>query len=66
MLCDAILHYATPRHAVTYYALPCSSAPCYAVLDDASRTLSGSLPNSTTDWANREELYAMVLNGREA
>ena len=28
---DATLHYAPPRHAMTYYALPCASTPCYAV-----------------------------------
>ena len=65
MLCDAILHYAMPRHAMTYYALPCSSTPCYAVLYHASRTLSGSLPCSTFDGANREDIYAMVRDGGE-
>eukprot|EP00959_Pyramimonas_sp_CCMP1952_P088204 1845333-Pyramimonas_sp.AAC.1 len=65
MLRDAILHYATPRHAMTYRALPSSSTPCYAVLYDASRTLSGSLPCSTSDCANREEIYAIVRDGRE-
>eukprot|EP00959_Pyramimonas_sp_CCMP1952_P235894 4929895-Pyramimonas_sp.AAC.1 len=52
MLGDAILHNATPLHAITYYALPCPSTPCYAVLCDAPRTLSGSLPCSTSDCAN--------------
>ena len=65
MLCVAIIHYAAPRHAMTYYALPCSSTPCYAVLYHASRTLSGSLPFSTSNCANREEIYAMVRDGRE-
>ena len=65
MLCDAMLHYAMPHHAMTCYALPCSSTPCYAVLYHASRTLSGSLPCSTSDCANREEIYAMVRDGRE-
>ena len=59
ILCGAILHYATPRHAMTYYALPCSSTPCYAVLYHAARTFSGSLPCSTSDCANIEEIYAM-------
>eukprot|EP00959_Pyramimonas_sp_CCMP1952_P077361 1616921-Pyramimonas_sp.AAC.1 len=44
----AILHYATPRHAMTHYALPCSPTPCCAAFYDASRTLSGSLPCSTS------------------
>ena len=65
MLCDAMLHYAMPHHAMTCYALPCSSTPCYAVLYHASRTLSGSLPCSTSDRANREDIYAMVRDGRE-
>eukprot|EP00959_Pyramimonas_sp_CCMP1952_P164328 3435292-Pyramimonas_sp.AAC.1 len=59
LLCDAILHYAPPLHAMTYYALPCSCTPCYAVLYNASRTLSGSLPCSTSDCANRGEIYAI-------
>eukprot|EP00959_Pyramimonas_sp_CCMP1952_P392264 8219806-Pyramimonas_sp.AAC.1 len=45
---------------MAYYALLCSSTPCYAVLYDASRTLSGSLPCSTSDCANREEIYVIV------
>ena len=65
MLCDAMLHYAMPRRAMTCYALPCSSTPCYAVLYHASRTLSGSLPCSTSDCTNKEEIYAMVRDGRE-
>ena len=64
-LCDASLHYATPRHAVTYYAQRCYSTPCYAVLYNASRTLSGSMPCSTSDCATREGIYAMVRDGRE-
>ena len=31
----------------------------------ALHTLSGSLPCSTSDCANREEIYAMVRDGRE-
>ena len=65
MLCDTMLHYATQRHAMTCHSLPCSSTPCYAVLYHASRTLSGSLPFSTSNCANREEIYAMVRDGRE-
>ena len=65
ILCGAILHYATPRHAMTYYALPCSSTPGYAVLYHAARTFSGSLPCSTSDCANIEEIYVMVRDGRE-
>eukprot|EP00959_Pyramimonas_sp_CCMP1952_P266013 5561888-Pyramimonas_sp.AAC.1 len=49
---------------MTYDALPCSSTPCYAVLYDTLRTLSGSLPCSTSDCANREEIHAMVRDGR--
>eukprot|EP00959_Pyramimonas_sp_CCMP1952_P029866 626712-Pyramimonas_sp.AAC.1 len=64
-LCDASLHYAMPRHAVTYYALRCSSTPCHAVRYNASRTRSGSLPCSTSDCASREGSYAMVTDGRE-
>eukprot|EP00959_Pyramimonas_sp_CCMP1952_P009120 190051-Pyramimonas_sp.AAC.1 len=45
---------------MTYYAQPYSSTPCYAVLYDASLTLSGSLPCSTSDCANRKDIYAMV------
>eukprot|EP00959_Pyramimonas_sp_CCMP1952_P347667 7282328-Pyramimonas_sp.AAC.1 len=58
-LCDAILHHATPRHVVIHYALRCSSTPCHAVFYNASLTLSGSLPWSTSDCANREGIYAM-------
>ena len=65
MLCDAMLHYAMPRHAMTSYALPCSSTPCHAVLYHASRTLSRSLPCSTSDYTNSEDIYAMVRDGRE-
>ena len=65
MLCDAMLHYAMRRHAMTCYALQCSSTPCYDVLYHASRTLSGSLPCSTSDCANTEEIYAVVREGRE-
>ena len=65
MLCDAMLHYAMQRHAMTCYALPCSSTPCHAVLYYASRTLSGSLPCSTSDCTNKEEIYVMVRDGRE-
>eukprot|EP00959_Pyramimonas_sp_CCMP1952_P400128 8383469-Pyramimonas_sp.AAC.1 len=50
---------------MTYYALLCIPARCYAVLYDASRTLMGSLPCSTSDCANREDIYAMVrMRGR--
>eukprot|EP00959_Pyramimonas_sp_CCMP1952_P119795 2504808-Pyramimonas_sp.AAC.1 len=65
-LCDAIPHYATPRRAVTYYALLRSSTPCRAVLyNNASRTLSGSLPCSKSDCASRDGIYAMVKDGKE-
>ena len=63
--CDAMLCVAMLCDAMLHYALPCSSTPCYAVLYHASRTLSGSLPCSTSDCANREEIYAMVRDGRE-
>eukprot|EP00959_Pyramimonas_sp_CCMP1952_P165313 3455760-Pyramimonas_sp.AAC.1 len=46
-------------------ALPCSSTPWYAVHYHASRILSGSLPCSTSDCANREEIYATVRYGRD-
>ena len=57
--------YAMSHHAMTGYALPWSSTPCYAVLYHAARTFSESLPCSTSDCANIEEIYVMVRDGRE-
>eukprot|EP00959_Pyramimonas_sp_CCMP1952_P033886 711077-Pyramimonas_sp.AAC.1 len=64
VLRDAMLRCTTPRHAVACYALPCSSTPCHAMLYHASRTLLRSLPCWTSDCANREDIYAMVRDGR--
>eukprot|EP00959_Pyramimonas_sp_CCMP1952_P046618 973776-Pyramimonas_sp.AAC.1 len=65
MPCDAMLHFAMPRHAMACCVLPCSSTPCHAVLYHASRPHSRSLPCSTSDCANREDIYAMVRDGRK-
>eukprot|EP00959_Pyramimonas_sp_CCMP1952_P111188 2325891-Pyramimonas_sp.AAC.1 len=64
MLWDDMVHCATPRHAMACDALSCSSTPCHAMLYYASRTLSRSLPCSTSDGANRN-ICAMVRDGRQ-
>eukprot|EP00959_Pyramimonas_sp_CCMP1952_P115444 2413303-Pyramimonas_sp.AAC.1 len=51
--CFVMQFFTAPRRARTYYAQARSSTPCHAVQCDASRTLSGSLPCSTSDCEQR-------------
>ena len=63
--------HATPCYAMLRRALPCSAVVFYAVLYAILRhatpcsTMLGSLPCSTSDCTSKEEIYAMVRDGRE-